>query len=65
MKFNPKSREFETISKRTGETYYLRISKKTKEWTCTCWWFANRTAPNKSKYGNCSHIKELLKKYDK
>lgn len=34
----------------------VRHDKRTERWSCTCWWYANRTAPNKERWGECSHI---------
>ena len=50
-KYNPNTNEFEVTSKRNSEVYFVRLNPKTREWQCTCWWFSNRTAPNKDKYG--------------
>lgn len=38
------------------EKKMVRFDGKTNKWSCSCWWFANRTAPDKGKWGDCKHL---------
>jgi len=51
---------------RSGKNeYFLMENPKTKQLSCTCWWFANRTIPNIKKYGMCSHVLAVWFNHDK
>lgn len=45
---------------KTKTHHYVQHSPKHRDFICDCWWFANRTAPNKHRWGYCKHILSLL-----
>ena len=51
-------KEFKVLSSK-GDKFYNIFIDKNNEFHCDCWWYANRTVPNKSKWGYCSHIKKV------
>ena len=53
------------IIKDSDKVHYLNWNKKVKGWQCTCWWYANRTAPNLDRWGYCTDVLALLLRYDK
>jgi hypothetical protein len=53
---------FKIIEPKTNKEHYVCWSQKLQDWQCDCWHYANRTAPNKVRWGYCSHIMGLLYK---
>lgn len=51
---------FRVNETKTGKVHYVSWNKKLEIWQCDCWHYANRTAPNRIKWGYCSHIMGLL-----
>lgn len=53
------------LVKNPDKYHFVSHNKKTFDWTCTCWWHANRTSPNQKRWGYCSHVLGLLYTYSK
>lgn len=54
----------ERVKIKNTKIHFITFNQKLRDWTCDCWWYANRTSHNFIKWGYCSHILALLKKYN-
>ena len=59
MIYKISEKEFKVRSNRYKDRFYSVTFIK-GEWYCDCWWYANRTIPNKDKWGYCSHIRKAI-----